>query len=141
MLAPIQRTDLFRDEEYYLAYNSMWDEQVCSILKHDEARRLRGIENAQYSHWLSRGYPKKGTDKNCKRCNNIFTQTRSDELYCSDECKKQQFLERRRNRRNNRNKSTSCMTCNKKFDTAYGQIYCSRECYNKPRVFKENKET
>lgn len=68
-------------------------------------------------------YAKKHTEeKPCRDCAMMFTPSRPDELYCSDECKRNFYNERHAN---------VCKYCGKQFTRAERQDYCGLTCASK----------
>ena len=77
--------------------------------------------------------------KKCVKCDNDYTQYRSDQMYCSHKCLRDTINERNRNRIK---KKKTCIYCNKEFTpNVSSAIYCSEKCrYEKrKKVIRETR--
>lgn len=93
----------WKDEWEYLNPDTQWDVQVLQesiYLK--EYRNQKQSANAQLNQWIKSkplAKPPKGNDSECLECHKTHTVVRSDQRYCSADCKANAFSKRRAARR------------------------------------------
>ena len=73
-------------------------------------------------------------ERNCAICGKTFELKVRNQIYCSDECKKEAARRKQAEYAANFHIETEkvCSVCGKKFTTSRSyQVYCSRQCFSK----------